>query len=96
MRCPQILHESVHGQAVGIVGVAIAVNGEVHYGQEGISIYALVLAHFAHGFIAKAQVDAERPKTLQDVIIVADDGDEFIVRLIHFLILHGCKITKKL
>ena len=36
----------------------------------------------------EAQADAERAQTLQDVIVVADDGNHLVVRFIHFLILH--------
>ena len=90
---PQILHQRVDGQSVGIVVVEIAVDGVVHHSEERVGVDAFVFAHFAHSFVAKAEVDAERPEALQDVIVVADDGDEFIVRLIHFLIFHIDKLT---
>ena len=56
----QIMHERRNVEEFIFLKVAIPINGEVHDGQKGIGVHAIVLTGLTNGFIAKAEVDAER------------------------------------
>ena len=108
MRRTQVMQQRGDGKTVNIFFVAIAIDGEVDHREEGVSVHALIFAHLSDRLVAKTQVDAKRTKTLEDIVVVAYDGDQLVVSLIHFLILHTysllyinnlktrCKETKKI
>ena len=84
----EILHQRGDGKAVDVSLVAIAVDGEVDDGKEGVGVNVLVFAHLFDGLVAKSQIDAKRAKALKDIVVVAYDGYQLVVGLIHFLIFH--------
>jgi hypothetical protein len=85
----EIMDERGNRQTLGIVAVAIPVDGKVDHSQEGIGVYALVFADLLDGLVAKAEVDTKGSQTLQHIIIVPDDIDQFVIGLVHLLILHN-------
>ena len=78
------------GDAELLVGLelTVVVGREVDHRQEGIGIYIVVLTRLHDRLIAKTKADAETAQHLQQVVIVADERDHLVVRLIHLLILH--------
>lgn len=44
----------------------------------------LLLADLTHRLVAEAQADAEGTEALQYIVVVADDGNQLVVRFINF------------
>ena len=57
--CLQILQQCRHGEARYVVHFAIAVDGEVDYGEKRIGVHILVVAYLLNRLVAKAETDTE-------------------------------------
>ena len=68
--------------------LTVVVGREVDHRQEGVGVYIVVLARLHDCLITKTKADAETAQHLQQVVIIADERDHLVVRLIHLLILH--------
>lgn len=68
--------------------MAIAIDDVVHHEEEGVCVHILCLTHFFDGLVAKAQIDAESAHGLQHAVVVADEGNHLVVRLVKLHFLH--------
>ena len=82
------MHESGHRQLFVVLGIAIAIDGEVDYGEEGVGVNVVILAGFLNGLVAEAQVDAKASQHLQEVVVIAYQRYHLVVGLVHLLISH--------
>ena len=86
----QVVKQCGNRQLLVGLEVTVAVNRIVDDSQEGIGVNIIIFTRLLHRLVAKTKVDAKTAKHLQQVIIIADQGDHLIIRLIHLLILHRC------
>ena len=84
----QIVHQGLNTDLLVGLKLAITVDGIVNHRQKSIGIYIIILTSLLHRLVAKAQTDTEAAKRLQQVIIIADQGNHLVIRLIHLLIFH--------
>jgi hypothetical protein len=88
----KIVHQRRYRKLAVIIKIRLAVNGKVYNGKKRIGIHPVIVARLAHGLVAKPKIDAKTSKRLQQVVIVFDERDHFIVSLIYFMILHPVTI----
>ena len=86
----------MHRQVGQINETSITIDGKIHHRKKGERVNILFLTHSSHRLVSKAQVDAEAPQTLQNVIIVFDKGNHLIVSLIYLLIAHITSIPSQI
>ena len=84
----QIVEQGGDGQLFVGLEFAIAVDVVVDHCQEGIGIYIVILTRFHDRLVAEAQTDAEAAQHLQQVVVIANQRDHLVIRLIHLLIFH--------
>ena len=85
----QIVEQGRDGEALIGLKLTVAVNGVVDHRQERVRVHLVVLTGLLYGLVAEAQADAEAAQHLQQVVVVADERDHLVVRLIHLLISHN-------
>ena len=68
--------------------LAVVVGREVDYRQESVCIHMVVVTGLFHCLVTKTKTDAKTAQHLQQVVIIADQRDHLVVRLIHLLIFH--------
>lgn len=81
---PQVVEQRGHIEVGDLALVEIPINGEVDHSQESGRVDMLLLADLTHRLVAEAQADTEGTEALQYIVVVADDGNQLVVRFIDF------------
>ena len=88
----EIMQQRGHTNLLVLIEVTIPIYGEVDYRQKCISIHPIHLTRLTNGLIAKAEVDAKRPQSLQHTIVVLNQRYHLIAGFIHLQVFHRYKL----
>ena len=88
VRCLQVCQQGLYGNPFVSTFRRIAVDEEVHHGEEGMAVHILAAAHFADRLVTESQTDAEGAEPLEHAVVVADDVNHLVVSLVKFYSYH--------
>ena len=84
----EIVHERCHRELLVVLGVAKAIDSEVDHGEKRVGVHAVVAAGLADRLVAKAKAYAKGAEHLQQVGVIADEGNHLVLALVHLHLFH--------
>ena len=85
----QVVQQGGNADLLVVLKVREIVDGEIHHRQKRVAVHTVQLTCLGHRLVAKAKTDAEAAQGLQHRIIILDERNHLILRLIHLQILHN-------
>ena len=79
----EVVEEGRHADLLVVLEVGVVVDGEVDDREEGVGVHSVEAAGLADGQVAEAEVDAKGAQCLEDAVVVLDEGDHLVARLVH-------------